>query len=104
MASTMKVITIDHTRHIDRGDIVHVMPHWREGEACCATPTLRSSAQLTGLLVTSNIDTLLSDQHGEGHRRPAAHRGLKRKSPIANARTHPWPWLDDAPGDATRSL
>ena len=26
MASAMKVITIDHTRSIDPGDIVHVMP------------------------------------------------------------------------------
>jgi hypothetical protein len=30
MASAMKVITINHTRSIDPGDIVHVMPHWRE--------------------------------------------------------------------------
>jgi hypothetical protein len=30
MANAMKVITIDHTRSIDPGDIVHVMPHRRD--------------------------------------------------------------------------
>jgi hypothetical protein len=32
----MKVITIDRTRCIDPGDIVHIMSHWREGEALSA--------------------------------------------------------------------
>jgi hypothetical protein len=66
MASAMKVITIDHTRSIDPGDIVHLMPHWREGEACYASLTLRSGEQVTGLVDTSDIDALLSDWHGEG--------------------------------------
>jgi hypothetical protein len=66
MASALKVITIDHTRSIDPGDIVHVMPHWREAEACHASLTLRSGEQVTGLVVAADIDALLSDWHGEG--------------------------------------
>jgi hypothetical protein len=35
------------------------MPHWREGEACYATPDLASGEQVTGLVVTADIDALL---------------------------------------------
>jgi hypothetical protein len=70
MASAMKVITIDHTRSIGPGDIAHVMPHWREGEACYASLTLRSGEQVTGLVATADIDALLSGWHGEGSDEP----------------------------------
>jgi hypothetical protein len=66
----MKVITIDHTRSIDPGDIVQVMPHWREGEAAYATLTVRWGEQVTGLVATVDIDALLSDRHGEGSDEP----------------------------------
>jgi hypothetical protein len=66
MASAIEVITIDHTRSIDPGDIVHVMLHLREGETAYATLTLRSGEQVTGLVVAADIDAMLSDWHGEG--------------------------------------
>ena len=69
IASPIKVITIDHTRSLDP-DIVHVMPHWREGEACYATLTSRTGEQVTGLVVTAEIDALLLDWHGEGSNEP----------------------------------
>jgi hypothetical protein len=46
------------------------MPHWREGEACYATPDLASGEQVTGLVVTADIDALLLDWHGEGSDEP----------------------------------
>ena len=68
--SVSSQLTEEVKRQIDPGDIVHVMPHWREGEACYASLTLRSGEQVTGLVVTADIDALLSDWHGEGSDEP----------------------------------
>ena len=68
--SVSSQLTKEVKRQIDPGDIVRVMPHWREGEACYASLTLRSGEQVTGLVVTADIDALLSDWHGEGSDEP----------------------------------
>jgi hypothetical protein len=86
IASPIKVITIDHTRSLDP-DIVHGMPHWREGEACYATLTSRSGEQVTGLVVTAEIDALLT--------RMARAATSRRSSP------HDLRLLDTAQGGAT---
>jgi hypothetical protein len=66
IASPIKVITIDHTRSLDP-DIVHGMPHWREGEACYGDPAIRRANDS----VTAEIDALLLDSHGEGSNEPS---------------------------------
>jgi hypothetical protein len=66
----VKIIAVDGARNIDCRDIVHVLPHWSEGDTYYATLSLRSGEKITGLVTTAEIDSLSSNSRSE--ERPGA--------------------------------